>query len=111
MTGLSTHVLDAVSGRPAQGVRVTLLDSADAQLGSATTDPDGRIRDLAGSELAAGRYRLVFDTGTWFTDNGIEGFYPEVIISFQFDDTADGSGHLHVPLLLSPYAYSTYRGS
>ncbi|MUM18535.1 hydroxyisourate hydrolase [Mycobacterium sp. CBMA271] len=107
MTGLSTHVLDAVSGRPAQGVRVTLLGSSGEQLGSATTNPDGRIRDLAGSELAAGRYRLVFDTGTWFTDNGIEGFYPEVIISFD----ADGSGHLHVPLLLSPYAYSTYRGS
>ncbi|SKV16289.1 hydroxyisourate hydrolase [Mycobacteroides abscessus subsp. abscessus] len=50
----------------------------------------------------------MFDTGTWFTDNGIEGFYPEVIISFRADGTA---GHLHVPLLLSPYAYSTYRGS
>ncbi len=107
MTGLSTHVLDAVSGRPAQGVRVRLLDAAESSVASGTTDSDGRIADLAATVLAAGRYRLVFDTGTWFTDNGIDGFYPEVIISFQ----ADGSGHLHVPLLLSPYAYSTYRGS
>lgn len=107
MTGLSTHVLDAVSGRPARGVPVTLLDGTDTELANGTTDSDGRIADLTGAVLAAGRYRLVFDTGTWFTDNGIEGFYPEVIISFQ----ADGGGHLHVPLLLSPYAYSTYRGS
>lgn len=107
MTGLSTHVLDAVSGRPAQGVRVTLLDAAGFSVASGTTDSNGRIADLAATVLAAGTYRLVFDTGTWFTDNGIDGFYPEVIISFQ----ADGSGHLHVPLLLSPYAYSTYRGS
>ncbi|WP_078287792.1 hydroxyisourate hydrolase [Mycobacterium sp. D16R24] len=107
MTGLSTHVLDAVSGRPAQGVRVTLLDAAGSSVASGTTDSNGRIADLAATVLAAGTYRLVFDTGTWFTDNGIDGFYPEVIISFQ----ADGSGHLHVPLLLSPYAYSTYRGS
>ncbi|TDZ90024.1 hydroxyisourate hydrolase [Mycobacteroides salmoniphilum] len=107
MTGLSTHVLDAVSGRPAQGVPVTLLDAAGSSVASGTTDSDGRIADLAATVLAAGTYRLVFDTGTWFTDNGIDGFYPEVIISFQ----ADGSGHLHVPLLLSPYAYSTYRGS
>ncbi|QCH24446.1 hydroxyisourate hydrolase [Mycobacteroides salmoniphilum] len=107
MTGVSTHVLDAVSGRPAQGVRVRLLDGAESLVASGTTDSEGRIADLAGAVLAAGTYRLVFDTGTWFTDNGIDGFYPEVIISFL----ADGSGHLHVPLLLSPYAYSTYRGS
>lgn len=108
MTGLSTHVLDAVSGRPAQGVRVTLHDGAGEQLASGATDADGRIGDLAGAALATGDYRLVFDTGTWFTDNGIQGFYPEVIISFRNDGNA---GHLHVPLLLSPYAYSTYRGS
>jgi 5-hydroxyisourate hydrolase len=107
MTGLSTHVLDAVSGRPAQGLRVTLLDAADAQLASSATGSDGRISDLAGAVLPAGRYRLVFDTGTWFSDNEIDGFYPEVVISFE----ADGQGHMHVPLLLSPYAYSTYRGS
>lgn len=108
MTGLSTHVLDTVSGRPAQGVRVTLHDGEGEQLASGTTDSDGRIGDLAGAALATGDYRLVFDTGTWFTDNGIQGFYPEVIISFRNDGNA---GHLHVPLLLSPYAYSTYRGS
>lgn len=107
MTGLSTHVLDAVSGRPAHDVRVTLLDSSGMQLAGSATDSDGRISDLSGAILPAGRYRLVFDTGTWFTDNGIDGFYPEVVISFE----ADGKGHLHVPLLLSPYAYSTYRGS
>ncbi|ORA55245.1 hydroxyisourate hydrolase [Mycobacteroides franklinii] len=108
MTGLSTHVLDAVTGRPARGVRVTLLDATGSELASGTTDSDGRIAELAGSVLAAGRYQLVFDTGTWFSDNAIEGFYPEVIISFVADGTA---GRLHIPLLLSPYAYSTYRGS
>ncbi|MBA0044804.1 hydroxyisourate hydrolase [Mycobacterium sp. NPDC050853] len=107
MTGLSTHVLDAVSGRPARGVQVTLLDAVDAQLASGATDSDGRISDLAEAILPAGRYRLVFDTGTWFSDHEIDAFYPEVVISFE----ADGQGHLHVPLLLSPYAYSTYRGS
>ncbi|ALR12222.1 5-hydroxyisourate hydrolase [Mycobacteroides saopaulense] len=107
MTGLSTHVLDAVTGRPAQGVRVMLLDATGSQVAGGATDSDGRIADLTGTVLASGPYRLVFDTGTWFADNGIEGFYPEVIVSFH----ADGGAHLHVPLLLSPYAYSTYRGS
>jgi 5-hydroxyisourate hydrolase len=101
-------VLDAVTGNPATGLTVILFDSDGAELASATTDPDGRIGSLAGGGLAEGVYRLLFDTGKWFADNNIEGFYPEVAITFVVTDT---SRHHHVPLLLSPFAYSTYRGS
>lgn len=104
---LSTHVLDATSGRPAAGVAVTLTDAAGAVLADAATDDDGRIAGLA-AELAAGVYRLRFDTGAYFAAQGVVGFYPEVVIAFEITEPA---GHYHVPVLLSPYAYSTYRGS
>lgn len=107
MTHLSTHVLDAVTGRPAGGVAVTLADSAGTVLASAATDDDGRIAGLATGELS-GRYRLTFDTGAYFASTGVTGFYPEVVITFEVSDPA---GRYHVPLLLSPYSYSTYRGS
>jgi 5-hydroxyisourate hydrolase len=104
MSTLSTHVLDAASGRPAAGVRVT-LDRRDGDgwrsLGSGVTDDDGRVRDLAPGGLEAGVHRLVFATGQ-------TGFYPEVPVVFE---VAAGDGHYHVPLLLSPFAFSTYRGS
>ncbi|WP_432563620.1 hydroxyisourate hydrolase [Kineococcus sp. SYSU DK003] len=106
MTSLSTHVLDAVSGTPAAGM-VLLLSAADGSpVASGTTDADGRARPA--ESLDPGTYRLRFETGAWFTAAGRETFYPEVVVSFSV--TAD-SGHLHVPLLLSPFAYSTYRGS
>jgi 5-hydroxyisourate hydrolase len=108
MSDLSTHVLDAVTGNPATGLTVILFDSEGAELTSGATDPDGRIGSLAGAGLTEGVYRLLFDTGKWFADNNIEGFYPEVAITFAVTDT---SRHHHVPLLLSPFAYSTYRGS
>src|SRR3954471_10928398 len=100
---LSTHVLDAVSGRPATGVPVTLLDSHDAVLHSATTDADGRVANLA-DHLAAGVYRLRFDTAHYFAAARITGFYPEIVIAFEVTDAA---AKYHVPVLLSPYAYST----
>jgi 5-hydroxyisourate hydrolase len=104
---LSTHVLDAMSGRPAAGVVVTLTDVRGAPLTSATTNDDGRIASL-GDDLPAGLYRLHFDTGGYFARLDVPTFYPEVVIAF---DITDPAGKYHVPVLLSPYAYSTYRGS
>ena len=104
---ISTHVLDAVSGKPAAGVPVALLDAGHVTLASAHTDDDGRVAAL-GDELSPGVYRLQFDTAAYFTGRGIGAFYPEVTIAFEITDAA---GKYHVPLLLSPYAYSTYRGS
>jgi 5-hydroxyisourate hydrolase len=104
---LSTHVLDAVRGRPAAGVTVALhvrSGSDWAALAEAVTDADGRIADFD-RELAAGVYRLTFETESVF---GGDTFYPEVTIAFRVSDPA---AHHHVPLLLSPFAYSTYRGS
>jgi len=104
---LSTHVLDAVSGKPATGVPVTLLDARGTVLADAATDDDGRIAHL-GDELSAGVYRLRFDTATYFAAKDVSAFYPEIVIAFEITDAA---GKYHVPVLLSPYAYSTYRGS
>lgn len=99
---LSTHVLDAVAGRPATALGLRLTgDGIDI---AGRTDADGRCR-LVETDLAPGTYRLTFATGDWFT---VPSFYPEVVITFT---VTDPSGHLHVPLLLSPYGYSTYRGS
>ncbi|BCJ31517.1 hydroxyisourate hydrolase [Actinocatenispora sera] len=103
---LSTHVLDTGRGRPAVGVPVRLAAADGTELGAGVTDADGR---LAGLPLPApGRYRLVFDTAAWFAATGTDGFYPEVVVAFS---VTDAGAHHHVPLLLSPFAYSTYRGS
>jgi 5-hydroxyisourate hydrolase len=107
---LSTHVLDAVAGTPATGVPVTLDRRAAGSsewtaLGRGTTDDDGRIPGLSPTPLQPGVYRLVFDTDAYAADS--PGFYPEVCIVFRVTDDR----HYHVPLLLSPFAYSTYRGS
>lgn len=104
---LSTHVLDAVSGRPAVGVTVTLSAAVGGELTTAATDGDGRIAGL-GDGLAAGVYRLRFDTATYFATQRMAGFYPEIVIAFEITDP---TAHYHVPVLLSPYSYSTYRGS
>jgi 5-hydroxyisourate hydrolase len=96
----STHVLDAVTGSPAAGVSVR-LEHDGRVLAEGRTDEDGRIR---GWQPAAGVNRVVFDTGGYLPDT----FYPEVVVAFT---VTDPSAHHHVPLLLSPYAYSTYRGS
>ncbi|MFC9896784.1 hydroxyisourate hydrolase [Nocardia sp. NPDC127579] len=105
MSTLSTHVLDAVRGVPAAGIAVALYDGAE-QLAAAVTDTDGRIGAL-GPALGPGTYRLVFDTGGYFAAQGVQTFYPEVVLAFA----VTGERHYHVPLLLSPFAYSTYRGS
>ncbi|WP_423921621.1 hydroxyisourate hydrolase [Frigoribacterium sp. 2-23] len=108
MSHITTHVLDAALGRPATGVPVSLSDETGAVLASGTTDADGRVADLGPDALDAGVYRLVFDTATYFAASGREAFYPRVTIDFSLADTAS---HYHVPVLLSPFAYSTYRGS
>jgi 5-hydroxyisourate hydrolase len=107
VTTLSTHVLDAVTGRPAVGVSVALeirIGDAWQRLVDAETDSDGRYRDFP-ALAEPGTARLLFDTGAYL---GPDAFYPEVVLTFRVTGADD---HLHVPLLLSPYAYSTYRGS
>ena len=114
MTPITTHVLDTARGRPAEGVPVVLeLESPGREwkvLARGTTDADGRIRELLppGTALLAGTYRLTFDTQAYFSLHSLEGFYPRVTVVFTVRDTAQ---HYHVPLLLSPFGYSTYRGS
>lgn len=98
---LSTHVLDTTTGRPAAGMTV-LLDGEPA----GRTDEDGRLR-LAGADQA-GHHQLTFLTGEYFTGRGTSAFYPEVTVTFTVTSPAE---HYHVPLLLSPFGYSTYRGS
>ncbi|MGY1729704.1 hydroxyisourate hydrolase [Geodermatophilus sp. SYSU D01062] len=103
---VSTHVLDAVAGRPAAGVAVRLL-AGDVVVAEGVTDDDGRCR-LTEDATAAGPHRLVFATGAWFEARGMAAFWPEVTLTFAVTEPA---AHHHVPLLLSPFAYSTYRGS
>jgi 5-hydroxyisourate hydrolase len=106
MASLSTHVLDTSAGRPAEGVRVS-LEAADGTLvATAVTDADGRVGDLA-PDLPPGDHRIRFDTGAWFAARGVAAFYPEVVVAFTVADDQ----HHHVPLLLNPFGYSTYRGS
>ena len=108
MSHLSAHVLDTMSGTPATGV-VLHLDSADgARLASATTDDDGRVRDLGPEVLEPGEYRVTFETGDYFAAQQRRTFFPRVTVDFTVEA---GQDHYHVPLLLSPFAFSTYRGS
>jgi 5-hydroxyisourate hydrolase len=111
VSGITTHVLDTSRGRPAAGVPVALeraVDSGWQPVGRGTTDADGRARGLLTSAPAGGRYRLTFDTGAYFQAAGGAAFYPEVSVTFVVES---GQEHYHVPLLLSPFGYSTYRGS
>jgi 5-hydroxyisourate hydrolase len=111
VSGITTHVLDTARGRPAAGVPVTLergVDSGWQPVARATTDADGRARDLLTSVPDSGRYRLTFDTSAYFRAAGEAAFYPEVSVTFVI---AQGEEHFHLPLLLSPFGYSTYRGS
>jgi 5-hydroxyisourate hydrolase len=108
MGTLSTHVLDTSRGRPASGIRVNLEGAAGEPLGKGVTDADGRVGSIGPDRLEAGDYRLRFDSAGYFADQGQDGFYPEVVIVFSI---ADADEHYHVPLLLNPFGYSTYRGS
>ncbi len=113
MSGLTTHILDTMHGRPAAGVRLRL--SRDGKtVTSAVTNLDGRVDSplLTGDQLTPGRYRLAFEIGEYYRDLGVTlpepAFLDVVVIDFGVADTAS---HYHVPLLVSPYGYSTYRGS
>ena len=113
MSNLSTHVLDTALGRPAAGLPVRLEIEADGgwrEVAKGSTNADGRVVPLlpAGTALAAATYRLTFDVGAYHASRGGAGFYPHVTIVFTLRDAAQ---HHHVPLLLSPFGYSTYRGS
>jgi 5-hydroxyisourate hydrolase len=113
MSTLSTHVLDTHRGRPAAGVPI-VLEAQDTggwrELARGVTNDDGRVRDFLppGTTLAPGTYRMTFDTGAYFRAQATRGFYPYVSVVFEL--SAPGE-HYHVPLLLSPFGYSTYRGS
>jgi 5-hydroxyisourate hydrolase len=109
VSSLSTHVLDTGLGRPAQGVLVRLSrvnGDQDVVLATGTTNDDGRVADL-GPALEAGTYRLFFDVAAYAVATGQDIFFPEVTVAFTVTDER----HYHVPLLLSPFAFSTYRGS
>lgn len=108
---ISTHVLDTARGRPAANVSVVLTRAdSETPLAQAATDADGRVKEFvgAGITLAAGAYRLTFETAAYFERQGAETFYPRVEILFTVRDPAQ---HHHVPLLLGAYGYTTYRGS
>lgn len=111
-SAITTHVLDTTKGEPAQGIEVRLEgpigDHGAPLVAVATTDADGRVTSLGPERLEPGTYRLSFRTGAYFTDAGIESFYPEVVVTAVL---ADPEEHYHLPLLLSPFSYSTYRGS
>ncbi|MDO5739656.1 MAG: hydroxyisourate hydrolase [Ornithinimicrobium sp.] len=108
MATLSTHVLDTSLGRPAEGVAIVLTTVAGEELGSGATNADGRIGRIGPEELPAGDYVLTFATGAYYLATGQQGFYPSASVTFT---VAEGSEHYHVPLVLNPFAYSTYRGS
>jgi 5-hydroxyisourate hydrolase len=126
MSRISTHILDTATGRPAAGVSVVLegapgsghdpdaqdRDGQDApawvRIAAAVTDGNGRVVGLGPSDLAPGEYRLRFDTGAYFVRSSVETFFPEVTIAFN---VVHSDQHYHVPLLISPFAYSTYRGN
>jgi len=113
VSALTTHVLDTSLGRPAKDVAVT-LERREAgvfiELGRGRTDADGRCRELLpkGVSLQPSVYRLCFDSGAYFAERGVPAFYPQVSVVFEVREAAQ---HHHVPLLLSPFGYSTYRGS
>ena len=112
MSQLTTHVLDTSIGKPGANITIRLMNKINdgwQTIAQGVTDADGRISDLLPPEkkLTPGIYKLVFETGNYFASNNVKGFYPEVEIQFTvFDDT-----HYHVPLLINPFGYSTYRGS
>ena len=113
MSQITTHVLDVSIGRPAFGVLVVLEigmpPSGWKELGRGLTDADGRLNHLLAADLLVeGVYRLIFDTSSYFKPRNVSALYPRVTVEFE---VRDHKAHYHIPLLLSPFAYSTYRGS
>jgi 5-hydroxyisourate hydrolase len=106
---LSTHVLDTALGRPAQGIRVTVEQSGTV-VGTAVTDDEGRVREVQDEDkqLAEGECALRFFVADYFSETGRTAFYSEIVVNFHI---TSGLEHYHVPLLLSPFGYSTYRGT
>ena len=109
MSQITTHVLDTAKGRPAAGIRIQLQNQSGKTIAQGSTNEDGRIGDLLekGLTLPPGIYQIHFDTGSYFKMNNLPVFYPGVMIQFTIFDNS----HYHIPLLLSPFGYSTYRGS
>jgi len=109
---ISTHVLDTVRGRPVSGLHVALEAAANdgrwQLVAQGMTDADGRVTDLLSRVGSVGPHRIVFDTGDWAANHGQQSFYPRVTVEFV---VADPAQHLHIPLLLSPFGYTTYRGT
>ena len=113
MTQITSHILDTSVGKPAEGVLITLMQQQSddwLMLGSGATNQDGRVADFQAGEsaLAAGIYKLTFYLSDYYQASGQKSFYPFVDVVFEIE--GDGQ-HYHVPLLLNPYGYSTYRGS
>jgi 5-hydroxyisourate hydrolase len=112
MSGITSHVLDTSRGRPAAELKIELHKKSGEDwkfVGGSVTDANGRCNALIGdAPFAAGIYRLLFHAGAYYKAQKVETFYTEIPIIFEVRDT---NGHYHVPLLLSPYGYSTYRGS
>ena len=112
MSQITTHVLDTSLGKPASGIAITLehkTESGWKKISAGITNADGRTAELlpAGKIMDVGTYRFVFETGVYFRKQNVKTFYPQVVIEFKISDAS----HYHVPLLLSPFGYSTYRGS
>ncbi|MDI9893827.1 hydroxyisourate hydrolase [Rhodococcus sp. IEGM 1381] len=105
---VTAHVLDAARGVPAQGLSIQLNDTDGNAVAQSVTDEQGRVSSLGPSELTPGTYRLTFDTGAYFAAQNTACFHPEVVVTFEI--TAPDQ-HYHIPLLLSPFAFTTYRGS
>lgn len=111
MSQLSTHVLDTAIGKPAQGVAIRLehqLADGWEIIGEGLTDADGRLKELTAAPLPPGRYRLSADIGQYFAATSRETLYPTAQIDFAIPE---GGGHFHLPFLISPWSWSTYRGS
>ena len=112
MSQLTTHILDTTKGKPAQGVRISLHQQHEEEwkeIGLGTSNNDGRVIDLLKKDalLALGIYKMRFETGEYFDKQGVQSFYPVVEIIFNISSPE----HYHIPLLISPHGYSTYRGS
>lgn len=112
MSQITTHILDTTKGKPATGVRISLYQQHNEdwkEIGIGTTNNDGRVSDLLKKDalLDLGIYKMRFETGEYFDKQGIQSFYPFVEIIF----TITTKEHYHIPLLISPHGYNTYRGS
>lgn len=113
MSQITSHILDTAKGQPAQGIQVSLYKVSDqsiSKIGSDMTNEDGRSKALLpeSTTLEGGIYKVVFDLAPYYEKNGLKPFYPIAEISFSVEA---GGEHYHIPLLLSPYGYTTYRGS